>query len=180
MDSAAAAAPAKLITTYLHMTAPSDFQPAFLPTNALTDVTLMRLNGVDVQYYRFLYGSVGEPWRWRDRLVMPDDELEAALSQPGTSVHVLYVGGVPAGYFELRGADGDRELGYFGLRPTFLGRGLGKHLLSLAIQQAWDDGARRLWVHTCNLDAPQAIDNYVKRGFQVYDVREEPMPSRYV
>ena len=171
--------PSMLVVTYLHMTSRSDFQPAFLPPAALTNVELVRLQGVDVQFYRFLYGSVGEPYRWRDRLIMPDAELEAALSAPGTSVYVLYVGGIPAGYFELRGADGDVELGYFGLRPPFLGCGLGKHLLSLAIQRAWDDGARRVWVHTCNLDAPQALDNYAKRGFKVYAVHEEPMPGRY-
>jgi GNAT superfamily N-acetyltransferase len=179
MDSAATA-PDTLITTYLHMTAPSDFRPAFLPAGALGDARVMKMNGVDVPFYRFLYGSVGEPWRWRDRLVMPDDDLAAALAAPGTSVYVLYMGGLPAGYFELRGENGDVELGYFGLRPAYVGRGLGKHLLSLAIQQAWDGGAKRLWVHTCNLDAVQALDNYQKRGFRVYDVHEEPMPPRYV
>ncbi|OQY78842.1 MAG: GNAT family N-acetyltransferase, partial [Anaerolineae bacterium UTCFX5] len=40
-------------------------------------------------------------------------------------------------------------------------------------------GANRVWVHTCNLDGPQALKNYMARGFEVVHVDEEPMPDRY-
>ncbi|MBA3872529.1 MAG: N-acetyltransferase, partial [Anaerolineae bacterium] len=52
--------------------------------------------------------------------------------------------------------------------------------LSYAIHRAWMDGAKRIWLHTCNLDGPYALDNYIKRGFSVYKTEEEPMPQRYV
>ena len=68
---------------------------------------------------------------------------------------------------------------YFGLRAEYFGRGLGKYLLSRGVQRAWDDGARRVWVNTCNLDGPYAMANYLKRGFQIYMIEEEPMPSAY-
>jgi GNAT superfamily N-acetyltransferase len=119
-------------------------------------------------------------WRWRDRLLLPEAELEGILTDPGVSVDVLYCDGVPAGYVELARQGRDTEVAYFGLRPVFLGRGLGKHLLSWGIQRAWDDGAGRVWVHTCNLDGPYALANYQKRGFQIYKVDEQPMPERYV
>jgi GNAT superfamily N-acetyltransferase len=61
-----------------------------------------------------------------------------------------------------------------------MGKGLGKHLLSYGIAQAWNNGAKRLWVHTCNLDGPYALNNYIKRGFSVYKVDEQPMPERYL
>jgi hypothetical protein len=51
--------------------------------------------------------------------------------------------------------------------------------LSYGIEKAWEDGAKRVWVHTCNLDGPHALDNYTKRGFSVYDEHRQPMPNRY-
>jgi GNAT superfamily N-acetyltransferase len=140
---------------------------------------VMSMNAPDIGFYRFLYTSVGEQWRWRDRLIMPEEELESILSVPGTSVHVLYVHGIPAGYVELSRQGEDTEIAYFGLRPEFIGQGLGKHLLSFGIARAWDDGARRVWVHTCNLDGPHALPNYLKRGFSVYETHIQPMPERY-
>lgn len=171
------AVPEQLVTTYLHMTDPAEFQPSYIEGHT---VMMMQMNAADLDFYRFLYGSVGAEWRWRDRLVMSDEELTAALSQPGVSVHVMYVDGIPAGYVEL-GCDGEEtEILYFGLRSAFHGMGLGKHLLSYGIQRAWETGAKRIRVHTCNLDAPQALSNYMKRGFKIYDVHYQPMPDRYI
>ncbi|MFO7320648.1 MAG: GNAT family N-acetyltransferase [Chloroflexota bacterium] len=168
-----------LITTYLHMTDPSQFRPAFARTTPGRTLMLSQMKAIDVGFYRFLYNSVGEQWCWRDRRLMSDRELRTILANPCTSVHVLYVNGVPAGYAELSARGRETEIAYFGLRPQYIGQGLGKHLLSCAIARAWDDGAERIWLHTCNLDSPHALSNYLKRGFQIYDVREEPMPERY-
>lgn len=169
--------PDKLVTTYLEMTRRSAFRPGYLDDDH--SFTIMRMQTPDIEFYRFLYSAIGAQWRWRDRLLMSEKELQRALSRANTTVDVLYVEGVPAGYVELV-RDGDvTEVAYFGLRPAFIGRGLGRHLLSWGIAQAWSDGAARIWVHTCNLDAPFALENYIKRGFSVYEVREEPMPERY-
>lgn len=168
--------PDTLVITYLEMTRRSAFRPAYLHEG---ESTLLRMETPDVQFYRFLYSSVGGPWRWRDRALISDEQLEQALRDPGTSVDVMYAGGVPAGYVELVRREESTEIAYFGLRPNFYGRGLGKHLLSWGIAQAWSDGAQRVWVHTCNLDAPHAIENYLKRGFTISKVTEEPMPARY-
>jgi hypothetical protein len=109
--------PERLITWYLHMTDPTQFVPAgSLPP----EVIVLPLRQPDVRYYKFLYTAVGEGWRWRDRILMPEDELEGLISRDSVSIHVLYVRGAPAGYFELvREADGDTELAYFGLRPEY-------------------------------------------------------------
>jgi GNAT superfamily N-acetyltransferase len=168
--------PDMLVTHYLHMTDPSDFRPAFIDDPR---VTIIPMNMADVTFYRFLYSEVGRDYRWRDRLLIPLEELQSAISKPGVSVHVMYVNGVPAGYVELA-AEGDvTEVAYFGLRSEFHGNGYGKHLLSYGIAKAWEGGAKRVWVHTCNLDAPYALSNYLKRGFRIYEVHETPMPSRY-
>jgi GNAT superfamily N-acetyltransferase len=177
--------PDTLVTTYLQMTDWSQFRPAYL--NYLGGMKLMCMGTPDVAFYRFLYSSVGEEWRWRERLSHSDEEIKALLLDPGTSVHVLYVNGVPAGYIELaerkEGPTGrffSTEIVYFGLRSTYMGRGLGKHLLSHGIAYAWNRGTQRLWVHTCNLDGPHALNNYIKRGFKIYRVDKEPMPERYL
>ncbi|MBZ0290992.1 MAG: GNAT family N-acetyltransferase [Anaerolineae bacterium] len=169
--------PDTLVTTYLEMNRRSAFRPVYLEDNG--EFVVLRMETVDVPYYRYLYSAVGESWRWRDRLLVPESELHRALSDPNTTVDVLYVGGVPAGYIELVRGKEATEVAYFGLRPAYMGRGLGKHLLSWGVAHAWSDGAQRVWVHTCNLDGPYALENYLKRGFSVYNITEEPMPTRY-
>ena len=85
---------------------------------------------------------------------------------------MLLVGDATAGYFELRSHDdGSTEIAYFGLVTRFIGRGLGKHLLTRAAEEAWRRGATRVWLHTCTLDDPAALPNYRSRGFTAY--REE-------
>jgi GNAT superfamily N-acetyltransferase len=66
-------------------------------------------------------------------------------------------------------ADDDVEIVHFGLLPRFIGQRLGGYLLSAGVQYAWEQGARRVWVHTCSLDGPNAMANYRARGFGVYE-----------
>ena len=75
-----------------------------------------------------------------------------------------------AGFFELeRMNDHSVEISYFGLLPAFIGRGLGKAMLTRAADEAWALGASRVWLHTCTLDAPNALPNYKARGFQEFE-----------
>ncbi len=177
--------PDTLVITYLHMRDWSEFRPAYL--NYPDGIKVMCMDTPDVAFYRFLYTSIGKQWRWCDRLSRSDDEIEAILTVPGTSVHVLYVNGSPAGYIELARHPENRsakfhstEIAYFGLRPGYIDRGLGKHLLSHGIAYAWNKGTQRLWVHACNLDDPNAIKNYINRGFKVYKVEKNAMPECYL
>ena len=75
---------------------------------------------------------------------------------------------MPAGFAELdRRVAGEVELVQFGLLPEFIGQGLGKFFLQWAIDKSWGYGPRRLWLHTCSLDHPAALPNYLKAGFQI-------------
>jgi N-acetylglutamate synthase-like GNAT family acetyltransferase len=62
----------------------------------------------------------------------------------------------------------------------FIGKRLGGHLLSVGVKRAWTMGAKRVWVHTCSLDAPQALANYQARGFQLYNEEKhwEELPEQ--
>lgn len=173
----AGAFPETLITTYLELKHLSAFKPAFLDDD--TSICIQQMDIIDIQFYRFLYKEVGKHWRWHDRLLITDEALYEILDSPNSSIDILYIGGVPAGYIELVQQGQSTEVAYFGLRSTFFGRGLGKHLLSYGVTKAWQMGVSRVWLHTCNLDGPQALTNYLKRGFQIYDSIEEPMPNRY-
>lgn len=176
--------PDTLVITYLQMTDARQFRPAYL--NYPDGVKILCMDTPDVAFYRFLYSTVGKPWHWRDRLSYSDKELGEILAAPGTSVHVLYVEGAPAGYIELvhrqeglSGCFDSTEIVYFGLREHYVGHGLGRHLLSHGVAYAWNKGTQRLWFHTSNLDSPYALDNCVKCGFKVYRVEKEPMPEYY-
>ncbi|MGB7341909.1 MAG: GNAT family N-acetyltransferase [Phototrophicaceae bacterium] len=168
--------PQTLVTTYLEITHPNQFKPSFTQADG---VRVERMDEVDLGFYRYLYQSVGEEYRWRDRLVMPKSELRAILESSKTHVFVLYVYGAPAGYVELNKQGRSTEIAYFGLRSEYHGRGLGKHLLSYGIQKAWELGSERIWLHTCNLDGAHALSNYRKRGFKPYMEEREEMPSLY-
>jgi GNAT superfamily N-acetyltransferase len=127
--------------TYLELAAPDALRPG------RSDEAGLRLERADEcppHFYRYLYGETGRAYHWVDRLGWSDERLRAHLADAGIGVWVLYRRGVPAGWFELaRQADGSVEIAYFGLLPGFVGRGLGKHLLTAAAESAWSTGARR-------------------------------------
>ena len=109
------------------------------------------------------------PWNWRSRKRLSDGELAVVIGNPKVEVHVLYVDGVPAGFCEFdRRVAGEVEIVQFGLTPEFIGQGLGKYFLQWAIDKAWSDPIKRLWLHTCTHDSPVALPNYLKAGFTVF------------
>jgi len=166
--------------TYLEMRKPSDLRGAKLDDPS---IKIEQQRGCSVELFRFLYVEVGKNYHWVDRLPWTDDDIRAYLRQPEISVWLMTYDKETAGYFELRKCeDGSTELAYFGLMPQLIGRGLGRHLLICAVEQAWADGANRVWLHTCTLDDPAALPNYLNRGFQPfktekYTVQKESVPS---
>jgi GNAT superfamily N-acetyltransferase len=152
--------------TYLQMHAP----PGIAAAAPIPGVAVKRVEKPSVEYYRFLYNSVGGAYHWVDRNRMPDEELRRIIEDERVEIHLLTVEGKPAGYAELdRREEGQIELAYFGLFPDFVGKGLGKFFLNWAVAKAWSHHPRRVWVHTCDLDHPAALPNYLKAGFVVYD-----------
>jgi GNAT superfamily N-acetyltransferase len=150
--------------TWLEMRTP----PAPAPGAAPPGVRIAPVTPCPPGFYRFLYGQVGHAFKWVDRLRWTDAQLEAYLADPAVAVWVALDGVVPLGYFELvRHPDGSVEIAYFGLMPWAIGRGRGRWLLEAAIAEAWRGAPVRVWLHTCTLDHPAALPNYLKRGFTV-------------
>lgn len=167
-DAGAAVPPGRLrvIITYLQMAAPPR---AVSPPRPALKLAVLRAEKVSVPFYRYLYNTVGQLWLWHERRRLSDERLAEIVQHDDVDVHVLYVGGEPAGYAELdRRVAGEIELAYFGLVPWFIGRGLGPWFLHWTIAAAWERTPRRLWVHTCNLDHPKAFAMYQRAGFAPY------------
>jgi GNAT superfamily N-acetyltransferase len=119
-----------------------------------------------VENYRSLYNAVGSDFHWLSRRKLSDEQLAAVIQHPLNELHVLHVAGTPAGFAELdRRQPGEIELVQFGLTRAFIGQGLGKWFLQWTLDQAWSYQPRRFWLHTCTLDHPAALPNYLKAGF---------------
>jgi GNAT superfamily N-acetyltransferase len=159
--------------TYLEMLSPDQLQPG---TVAGPLPSIARMEQCSVEFFRFLYEEVGRAYHWTDRLHWSDERIREHLATPGVSLWLMSSKNEPAGYFELREhEDRSVEIAYFGLLPEFIGRGWGKYLLTRAVQSAWTMDPARVWLHTCTLDHPAALPNYLKRGFrptrqEVYEV----------
>lgn len=159
-------APLEVVRTYLEMATPDALVAAPRPD---APAKVERVEECPPSFFRYLYATVGGPYHWVDRLPWTDDDIRAYLATPGVSLWVLYAAAAPAGYFELkRHEDASVEIAYFGLLPEFIGRGLGKYLLTEAVREAWRQGAARVWLHTCTLDDPAALPNYRARGFRPF------------
>jgi GNAT superfamily N-acetyltransferase len=141
-------------------------------------IALIRVESCSVSFYRYLYQAVGEPWLWYVRREWDDAMLAALLERETNEIFVLYVGGVPAGYFELdASAARETEISYFGLVSEFIGRRLGAFLLRAAIDRAWARPIDRLRLNTCTFDHPRALPTYQRAGFVVYDRRSVSFPD---
>jgi GNAT superfamily N-acetyltransferase len=158
--------PTDVRRVYLELTRPGDLRPA---RASELGARIERLDPCPPDVYRALYRDIGERWHWRDRLIWTDEQLARHLARDAVTIFVARVGEDTAGYFELeRHADGSIEIAYFGLRAEFFGRGLGGELLTRAVEEAWRIGASRVWLHTCSLDSPGALPNYLARGFRPF------------
>jgi len=172
------------VTTWsLEQTSPADMRPATAPEG---DVRIVRAEVPSPEFSRFLYASVGGDIRWIDRLGWTYAQWRDHLTRRGVETWVALDRGTPAGYVELEAQDeGVVEIVYFGLLPAFRGRRIGGHLLSQGASRAWDladrwpglSPTKRVWLHTCSKDGEHAMDNYLRRGFTLFDTKVEEEPE---
>ncbi|NBM19484.1 GNAT family N-acetyltransferase [Streptomyces sp. GC420] len=164
-------------TWFLEQTSPEDLRPSREPGEG---IRFERAEVPSPEFSRFLYTAVGGDIHWTDRLGLGYGEWREITDRPGAETWVAYDRGTPAGYLELDPQDeGAVEIKYFGLIPAFRGRGIGGPLLSYGTARAWDLAERwpqrpptkRVLLNTCSKDSPQALGNYERRGFRVYETR---------
>lgn len=133
----------------------------------------------DLAKYRTLFRRVGAPWLWFSRLVMDDATLAAIVHDPAVAVFaVVDRAGIEVGMLELdHRQPGACEISYFGLIPELAGQGHGGWLIAQALMRAWTTQVDRVWVHTCTLDHPAALNFYRKQGFQAVSRAIETFPD---
>lgn len=155
------------VVTYLEMRRPAP-PAAPLPVSP-TGLTVERLEKPDLDRYRRLYRAVGEDWLWFSRMRLNDTGLAAIVHHPQVEVSVLRSNGEDKGLSELDFRETPTaELTFFGLTADMIGQGAGRFLMAHALHQAWLHPIDRLFVHTCTLDHPRAVNFYIKSGFTPY------------
>ncbi len=170
-------APGKLanVVTNLEMFA----RPPLRAEPSGINATLRRMERPAPDKYRALFHKVGDPYLWYSRLIMSDDELRSVIHDPAVEIYSVDVNGVAEGMLELDFREaGEAEITFFALTEKMIGTGTGRWLMNRALEIAWSHPIRRLWVHTCTLDHPNAVDFYIRSGFVPYkrqvEVSDDP------
>ena len=156
----------EVTTTSLEMLSPGEFKPKTIDRN---DVQVKKVGIPTPVINHFFFVNVGRPWKWYSRLKWTLADWEALVEKETTSTWIGYMKGSPFGYIELDQQGDSVEIAFFGLLPQFIGKGLGGFLLSEAVRLAWELEPGRVWVHTCTLDHKYALNNYLARGFSIFN-----------
>lgn len=140
---------------------------------------LKRAEAPSAEWYKKLFARLGSDWLWFSRLRMNARELLAIIQDPRVHIFTLDVDGRDEGILELDFREpGVCELAFFALSPALQGRGAGRWLMNRAISYAWAQPIRRMWVHTCSFDHPDALGFYERSGFTAYarqlEVADDP------
>ena len=124
----------------------------------------------DFQLNKFFYKQVGKKHRWIDRLSWTDEKWINFISNKNLETYVISESDDLIGFFELLyNPDlNETEISYFGLLEEYIGKGIGGYALSEAIKKSFEKNIKRVWLHTCTLDHPNALKNYIARGMRVF------------
>ncbi len=149
------------------------------------EISLVRAKHPQPSLYRMCYRAVGEAFHWYDRWDWTDEQIATHLADPAIQLFVATrqsgkKKATLSGWYELRrvAEDDSVEIAYFGIVAAEFGRGFGKHMLSSAVRDAWALAPSRVWLHTCTLDHPNALPNYLARGFTPYRQETYEVDSR--
>ena len=152
---------------YLHLISRNDLIPSNCKEKNL-EVILEKEPTVD--FCKFLYKEVGRDFFWRDRLKWSDQDWLNYISNDFFKLYILKQNNELAGYYELLYDPKipSMEIPYFGIFKEFFGKGIGGYLLTDAILTSFNQKINKVWVHTCTLDHPNALKNYLARGMKIF------------
>ena len=142
-----------------------------LKTNSINEKKfLVKKIKPDFQLNKFFYKQVGKKHRWIDRLSWSDGKWINYISNKNLETYIISESEELAGFFELlyNPELKETEISYFGLLEEYIGKGIGGYALSVAIKKSFQKNINRVWLHTCTLDHPNALKNYIARGMTVF------------
>ena len=142
-----------------------------LKTNSINEKKyLVKKIKPDFQLNKFFYKQVGKKHRWIDRLSWADGKWMNYISNKNLETYIISESDELVGFFELlyNPELKETEISYFGLLEEYIGKGIGGYALSVAIKKSFEKNIKRVWLHTCTLDHPNALKNYIARGMTVF------------
>jgi GNAT superfamily N-acetyltransferase len=105
--------------------------------------------------------------RWPNPAVA--DYCQLFRHDPAVEISIVSDGEEAVGFIELDFREpGQCEIAFFGLIPGCNGKGHGRWMMNQALEQAWRDGIKRVWLHSCTEDSPRALPFYQRCGFRVF------------
>jgi ribosomal protein S18 acetylase RimI-like enzyme len=119
---------------------------------------------------KFFYKEVGKNFFWRDRLKWSDQDWLDYINNDFFKLYILKHNNKLAGYYELlyEPKTTSIEIPYFGIFKEFYGKKIGGYLLTDALSTSFKQKITKVWVHTCTLDHPNALKNYLARGMKIF------------
>jgi ribosomal protein S18 acetylase RimI-like enzyme len=156
-----------IVRTYLHIFSKSNLINANCKNQNL-EVILEEKPTID--FCKFFYKEIGRDLFWRDRLKWSNQEWLDYINNDFFKLYVLKYNNKLAGYYELLydPKTSSMEIPYFGIFKEFYGKGIGGYLLTDAILTSFNQKINKVWVHTCTLDHPNALKNYLARGMKIF------------
>ena len=128
----------------------------------------------DININKFFYRHVGKDHFWRDRLLWSDNEWKKYINNKNLETRVMKINNNLMGFYEQEFHEdkNEIELIQMGILQEYQGLKLGSFLLKYIIQNAFNQGVERLWVHTCSLDHKYALNNYLTKGLKIFKEEE--------
>ncbi|WP_417686575.1 GNAT family N-acetyltransferase [Roseibium sp.] len=169
------------VVTYLEMPQKPD-----VGASERSDIAFERWEDPSRDEFRALFREIGEDWLWYSRLTISDEKLDGLLNDPHRQIYAPIVNGRRVGLLELNFRSRENvEISFFGLVPSTVGGGVGRWMMAKAMELAWSHAeTRRVWLHTCTGDSPQAIHFYQSCGFRPFkraiEVMDDPRLSGHV
>jgi len=152
---------------YLHLLSSKDLIRSNCKEKKL-DILLEKKPTIDL--CKFFYKEIGKDFFWRDRLKWNNLDWADYIQKDFFKLYVLKSNNKLAGYYELlyNSSNCSVEIAYLGILKEFFGRGIGGYLLTNAISNSFKEKINKVWVHTCTLDHPNALKNYLARGMTIF------------
>ncbi len=157
----------KIERYYLEISSEDNFEKKSKPSE---NYIIQLIEPSDFELNKFFYKQIGKNYQWIDRLVWTNNDWIKYVSNKNLKTFVLKKDTDLVGFFELilNKEVNDSEIAYLGILEEYFNKGCGGYLLSEAIRKSFENGAKRVWVHTCSLDHPHAIKNYKSRGMKIF------------
>jgi len=129
-------------------------------------VTIRKWENPSAAEYLEIYKAVGSAWGWTGRLLKTSEELTEILQSENNEIWLFLFENEVVGFFELVRSECDTEIVYLGLKPEWIGKGLGQKLIKASVHVAGQNG-EKVWLHTCERDHSSALQAYLKAGFRI-------------